>query len=1435
MSGGLPINLPLVGSSGSAALQSLGALGASRTLTFPTTGNIAYDGTLSVTFTPVIVASAASLYGEMVIYVHQPAGTTLGITLPSNVMGLPSGGISIPSGNIARIVLACEAGLVFFVSATNFVAQVATTVGTFTVGFNWSGMETNGGALPGIAGTDYAILTDAEMAYYSAKGLLLNRLPILWQRIQPTLGGALDTGYLGHITDALTLAAKYGARFIVDLHNYGSYGSSVLGGGSLTNAQFADVWTKLATALAGHAGLAGYDIMNEPHDLGPAGSSIATQDGIWVAAAQAAITGIGTVDTVTDIYVENIDYSDAFLWESNGPTLHTLTSSGNRIIYEAHSYLDRDSSGTNFIWATEVAAGDVLTSPVSTLDANIGVKRINPFIAWCLAHGKIGFLGEVGVGRDVTAWNDALRNTMTRAQAAGLGMTYWCGGSGYASYPEGITPDSAGNDTAQMAVLCEFTGIADAPTRYTVTGPNRGAVSAASTAFPVLVKGRIATAFTIIPASSVSGVTFTPASLSVPVGDNFAGSFVINAPATSAAIAVSFTNTGGLSNPTTIGYSTITDLFVGLGAEPTNVWWPTLLYTPYVGSAMRLQRSSDSAQLDVGFTSAGILDLATAATWYGSATPSGVNSYDQGPGARHMVPVFSDNTSGPVVNGQPTALATSAADYPTFVPNAYNGLPALRFAKSRMDAHSPLDGSTAITVFLAVKPTSVANAIYMMSWDFVQRFVLCGDSSGDWEMSGETTTDMSLNVDPTVARVYAVTWGGGGSRTVWRDGSIIATSAATETSLAFQYRDAVNFGYFRFYPTFAAFDLIGAIVLPVVPTAAQMAAFFNRLCGDLAIPQIGIPGALTLTSSSTTTLVVSVASLPANATSLVYQYSLAGKSAWTTAATVAATTANLSYGFTGLTGNTNYDIQVLGTSGSYIGKAAQLLAQMTLPAAAGTGPVIRKLGVNLSGGDFSSATYVANSNIAAYGTAGLGIFRIAFEMCRAFDNSVTSTTPDPAVVSAIGGNVAYARSLGYEVVLDDHTYGSYNGTEIGTSGYTYAQWGAHWAAFVTAILPNGDDAGVHFGLNNEPRSNSGNQAGADWIAGCNTAAQAIRAAGYKLGSMLYTSYGNSSNGPADYILGATDSLRVCEFHNYFDSDSSGRYALTEGAEYRPIRFLTYTLEWGRINNFPMFMGESGYDSGTVSIETLTSLLGLCQRYGIWGITLFGATNFGSSYVYWIPPPASGTANCVQIVEMQQFMSGGGQYGQTPILYPTPLPTDSTCTYSTTTGLTTTVGGATTSSTSSASSSVFTFRGLFTGSSATTGQFFGVSGTGPSVYVLNGVLCGFYKGPNSNINITTTIAPSAYMDIGFSQDASGCQLIINGVLAGSNTALLNANLNFPVFIGGDKGKSFLANGTTLKFSVTKAKQSVGDAFPVPPDRNIYSYNDFTSSTPLITLA
>src|ERR1700758_1509577 len=91
---------------------------------------------------------------------------------------------------------------------------------TAASGVNISGLEI-GGTLPGGLWTDYAMPTTYEIAYYASRGMTIARIPFSWERMQPTLGGPLNTTYLGYVQQAANMLRAVNARALLDLHNYG--------------------------------------------------------------------------------------------------------------------------------------------------------------------------------------------------------------------------------------------------------------------------------------------------------------------------------------------------------------------------------------------------------------------------------------------------------------------------------------------------------------------------------------------------------------------------------------------------------------------------------------------------------------------------------------------------------------------------------------------------------------------------------------------------------------------------------------------------------------------------------------------------------------------------------------------------------------------------------------------------------------------------------------------------------------------------------------------------------------------------------------------------------------------------------------------------------------------------------------------------------------
>ena len=297
----------------------------------------------------------------------------------------------------------------------------------FWVNVNFQGLD-GGSTLPGREGTDYFAATPADLADVATRTTGPSRLPFRWERLQPVPGGPLDPTYLGHIAGVADAAAGVKRAVILDCHNYmrrsvdGKDRTLGAKDGVLTSAHLADLWYRLASALASHPGVAGWDIMNEPHDLG---------DGQDLAAImQGSVDAIDAVESRKAIFVEGDRWSSAAHWVEANPG-YPLRDTHDRITYSAHCYADPDASGTHFDYAALVKAG---------IPDTVLVDRTRGFAAWCADRKLRGHIGETNVGTDDPRWLTVLDKGLTFWESAGLPVNLWLYGSRFGASPFNLCP-----------------------------------------------------------------------------------------------------------------------------------------------------------------------------------------------------------------------------------------------------------------------------------------------------------------------------------------------------------------------------------------------------------------------------------------------------------------------------------------------------------------------------------------------------------------------------------------------------------------------------------------------------------------------------------------------------------------------------------------------------------------------------------------------------------------------------------------------------------------------------------------------------------------------------------------------------------------------------------------------------------------------------------
>jgi hypothetical protein len=211
-----------------------------------------------------------------------------------------------------------------------------------------AGTATYSAARPGAYGTAYRYPSRGSLLWLRHRGIRSVRVALEWERLQPTPGGPLVAAEVQRLRQVLDA----GLPVVLDLHSYGRFTAAgprvlLLGSPQLPAERLADLWRRLAHAVAGSPSLAGYGLMNEPHDL-PGGAAG------WERASQLAVSAIRAVDRRTPVLVAGYSSSGAATWSRNHP--RPWITGGGPLLYEAHQYFDRDGSGRYAAgWSDELA------------------------------------------------------------------------------------------------------------------------------------------------------------------------------------------------------------------------------------------------------------------------------------------------------------------------------------------------------------------------------------------------------------------------------------------------------------------------------------------------------------------------------------------------------------------------------------------------------------------------------------------------------------------------------------------------------------------------------------------------------------------------------------------------------------------------------------------------------------------------------------------------------------------------------------------------------------------------------------------------------------------------------------------------------------------------------------------------------------------------
>lgn len=301
-------------------------------------------------------------------------------------------------------------------------------------GVNLAGAEFAPHALPGKMDQDFVYPTEKTLRYFQSQGVNTFRVPVLWERIQPTLQSELDPIHIAQLNRLIHFAAQNQLCLIIDLHNYGRYQGKPLTANAQATSQLTDVWLRLA-ALQPSGNNIALGLMNEPEAL-------SRPD--WFQLAQQVLLRLRQNDLPHWIFVSGGDWSGAHSWfaesgdEASNATLFSQWQDPlQHSSLELHQYADRNGSGKT----------------VECVEPFVLGRYLQQVAQWAQSHQQSVFLGEFGMAASQTCLTGLQTMLQQLQQPSWKGWTYWAAGEWWQHYAFSIQPDAAQPNKPQFSSL----------------------------------------------------------------------------------------------------------------------------------------------------------------------------------------------------------------------------------------------------------------------------------------------------------------------------------------------------------------------------------------------------------------------------------------------------------------------------------------------------------------------------------------------------------------------------------------------------------------------------------------------------------------------------------------------------------------------------------------------------------------------------------------------------------------------------------------------------------------------------------------------------------------------------------------------------------------------------------------------------------------------
>jgi len=322
-------------------------------------------------------------------------------------------------------LLSAAAALPAADSAQALTQYAGVNIAGFDFGCSTDGSCNTASALPPLGGN--APDGIGQMKHFvQDRGLNIFRLPVGWQYITNNNGdySTLDGNNAGKYDQLVQGCLQTGAKCIIDIHNYARYNGKIIDqtSGAPTAAQFAKLWTNIATKYRGNSNVI-FGVMNEPHDL---------DINHWGQTVQTVVTAIrkATGNNNNLILLPGTAYTAGTQYINDGSfdALSKVTNadgSKTNLIFDIHNYLDSDNSGTHTNCVTN------------------NVQGLTPLQQRLASTGRQAILSETGGGpNDSSCFTNvcAELNFLNQNSGQFIGYTGWSAGSFDSTYELTLTP-----------------------------------------------------------------------------------------------------------------------------------------------------------------------------------------------------------------------------------------------------------------------------------------------------------------------------------------------------------------------------------------------------------------------------------------------------------------------------------------------------------------------------------------------------------------------------------------------------------------------------------------------------------------------------------------------------------------------------------------------------------------------------------------------------------------------------------------------------------------------------------------------------------------------------------------------------------------------------------------------------------------------------------